>query len=156
VRLRLSHATHTKENIWTLWRSLAFILTSICLLLTGCGFYSAVRLTVNDHITEADVGFIQRGKTTLTEVVAKLGAPDELTGHDRGVVLTYHFRDAKYSRVNLGWPLRFWLPVQPDMIFAGGALGTDMFQIAFDQQWVAQYHAFAKHVQGVHHRLWPF
>jgi hypothetical protein len=134
----------------------ALTLISIYLLVPGCGFYSAVRLTVNDHISEQDVEFIEAGKTTLPQVVETLGAPDELIGHDIGVVLIYHFRDAKYSRVNLGWPLRFWLPVQPDMIFAGGALGTDMFQIAFDQRWVAQYHAFAKHSQGVQHRLWPF
>jgi hypothetical protein len=152
----LRSATRTNAIIWKLRRSVALTLILTCLVIAGCGFYSAVRLTVNDHISEQDVGFIERGKTTLPQVVEKLGAPDELTGHDTGVVLTYHFRDAKYSRVNLGWPLRFWLPVQPDIIFAGGALGTDMFQIAFDQHWVAQYHAFAKHSQGVQHRLWPF
>jgi hypothetical protein len=126
------------------------------LALGGCGLYTAVRVTVNDSLAPQDVRFIETGKTTLTEVVAQLGAPDELTGGDRGMLLVYHFRDAKYSRVNLGWPLRFWLPVQPDLILAGGGLGTDMFEISFDEHWVAQQHAFSKHTQASRHRLWPF
>jgi hypothetical protein len=136
--------------------SVSFQVLFITALLQGCGFYTAARVTVNDQITHEDVSFIEPGKTTFIEVVSRLGAPDELTGEDHGAVITYHFRDAKYSRVNLGWPLRFWVSVQPDVIFAGGAFGTDMFQVGFDQRWVAQHHAFAKHAQAVHHRLWPF
>jgi hypothetical protein len=139
-----------------MWRIASVLLVIMSCTLTGCGFYTAARVTVNDQITQEDVAFIQPGKTTLIEVVSRLGAPDELTGEDYGAIITYHFRDAKYSRLNLGWPLRFWLPVQPDMIVVGGALGNDMFQVAFDQHWVAQHHAFAKHAQAVQHRLWPF
>jgi hypothetical protein len=129
----------------------------LCAVLAGCGgLYSAVRLTVNDPLRPHDVRFIESGKTTFTEVVSQLGAPDELTGGEGAAVITYHFRDAKYSRVNLGWPLRFYLPVQPDLILAGGGLATDTFQVSFDEHWVVQHHAFSKHAQGSRHRLWPF
>jgi hypothetical protein len=128
----------------------------ICGLAAGCGLYTAVRLTVNDPITPQDVSFIEPGKTGFIQVVERLGSPDELTGDHHGALISYHFRDAKYSRVNLGWPLRFWLPVQPDLILAGGGLGTDMFQVSFDERWVVQHHAFSKHAQASRHRLWPF
>lgn len=124
--------------------------------LSGCGFISFTRLSVNDPIKSEDVAFIVPGKTTLAEVVAKLGAPDEFTGLENGAVIVYHFRDGKYSRVNFGWPLQFWSPVSPDLILAGGGFGTDMFQVAFGLDWVARYHAFAKHIQASRYKLWPF
>ena len=132
-------------------------LMGLCGSLAGCGgFYTAARLTVNDPLGPQDVSFIKIGKTSFTDVVARLGAPDELVGGDTSALIIYHFRDAKYSRVNFGWPLRFWLPVQPDLIVAGGGLGTDMFQVSFDQRWLVQHHAFSKHAQASRYRLWPF
>jgi hypothetical protein len=131
-------------------------LAGLCGLIVGCGLYSAVRLTVNDPISSEDIGFIQLGKTSFTQVVERLGTPDEMIGSEHGALIAYHFRDARYSRLNLGWPLRFWLPVQPDLILAGGGLGTDMFEVSFDEHWVVQHHGFSKHMQASRHRLWPF
>lgn len=137
------------------WR-LATVILIVLLALTGCGLFSSARVTINDQIQPGDVTFIVSGKTTFTEVVAQLGAPDELTGTAHGAVSVYHFRDAKYSRVNFGWPLRFFLPVSPDMVLAGGGLGTDVFQVFFDSQWVAQTYAFAYHSRGPSFNPWPF
>ncbi|MDE3034854.1 MAG: hypothetical protein KGJ14_02665, partial [Nitrospirota bacterium] len=82
----------------------------------------------------------------------------ELTplGEQDGAVAAYHFLDAKYTRINYGWPLQFVSPVSPEMIMAGGGLGTDVFQVVFDANWVARQQAFAKHVHANRHRLWPF
>mgnify|MGYP001597918658 CR=1 FL=1 len=126
--------------------------------LAGCGLASFTRLSVNDTIKPEDVAFITAGKTTLTDVVAKLGTPDEMVGlaDEAGAVALYHFLDVKYARINYGWPLQFVLPLQPDMIIAGGGLATDVFQVKFDAQWVAQHHAFAKHIQASRYRFWPF
>jgi hypothetical protein len=129
----------------------------VSLVLSGCGFASFTRLSVNDPIKPEDVTFITPGKTTLAEVIAKLGTPDEVIGlDDAGAVVSYHFLDAKYARINYGWPLQFVSPVSVDMILAGGGLATDVFQVAFDSQWVARQQAFAKHVQASQYRLWPF
>lgn len=126
-------------------------------LLAGCGFITMAHITVNDPIGQEDVAFIIPGRTTFSEVVERLGAPDELVGAEEGAVVFYHFRDAKYSRVNFGWPLRFWTPVQPDFIFSGAGFGTDVFQIAFDHDWIVQYHSFAKHVPPAsRYNPWPF
>lgn len=132
---------------------LAHLLPLACCLLsmfplTGCGFITVAHITVNDPIDEEDVAFIIPGQTTFSEIIERLGAPDELAGVEDGkrAVIFYHFRDAKYSRVNFGWPLRFWTPVQPDFIFSGLGFGTDVFEVALNRDWVVQYHAFAKHV----------
>lgn len=135
---------------------LAAGLLLVLLTVTGCGVASFVRVTINDTIKPEDVAFIVPGTTTFPEVVAKLGAPDELIGLDQGAAAAYHFRDAKYSRLNFGWPLRFWLPVQPDMILAGGGIGTDVFQVVFDDRWVARAYAFARHSGASRFSPWPF
>lgn len=136
------------------------VLLAACLaslVLSGCGLASFTRLSLNDPITPEDVSFIAPGKTTLAEAVAKLGTPDEVVSLDEaGAVAFYHFLDAKYTRINYGWPLQFVSPAPVDMILAGGGLATDVFQVKFDSQWVAQQQAFAEHVHAGQHRLWPF
>ena len=138
--------------------SLALAALIVLLSLSGCGFATFSRLSFNDPIKPEDVAFIQPGQTTFSQVVAKLGTPDELTplGEQDGAVASYHFLDAKYTRINYGWPIQFVSPVSPEMIMAGGGLGTDVFQVVFDANWVARQHAFAKHVHANRHRLWPF
>jgi hypothetical protein len=130
----------------------------VFLVLSGCGLASFTRLSVNDPIKPEDVAFITAGQTTLAEVVAKLGPPDEVLGlnDEAGAVALYHFLDVKYARINYGWPIQFVSPVSPDMIMAGGGLATDVFQVKFDSQWVARHYAFAKHVHASQYRLWPF
>lgn len=123
---------------------------------TGCGLMTWSRLSLNDPIKPDDVAFIVAGQTTFAQVVAQLGAPDQLTGVKDGAVARYQFRDAKYFRINLGWPLRFFLPENPDFVLANTGLGADIFQVTFDRGWVVQQHAFAKHQEAARYRLWPF
>jgi hypothetical protein len=137
-------------------RWLATGILMIMLSLPGCGFISTTRVTVNDRIAPQDVAFIVPGKTTFKEIVAQLGAPDELTNTALGAVVAYHFRDGKHTRINLGWPTRFFLPVSPDLVLSGGGLGADVFQVFFDSHWVAQTHAFAHHTGGPSFNPWPF
>lgn len=122
----------------------------------GCGFMTWSRLSFNDPIKPDDVAFIVSGQTTFAEVIAKLGAPDQLIGLKEGAVARYQFRDVKYFRVNFGWPLRFVLLENPDFVLANTGLGADVFQVTFDRGWVVQQHAFAKHQEAAQYRLWPF
>src|SRR5574341_1030076 len=126
-------------------RRLLPLASSLILMIYGCGLATFARVTVNDPITNETVAFIEPGVTTLDDVVAKLGAPDELEGLEHGAVMSYHFRDGKYSRLNLLWPLRLLLPENPDLILGGGGLGTDLFQVFLDNRWVVQTHAFSQH-----------
>jgi hypothetical protein len=139
-------------------RNLGLLPLGVCLALTlsGCGFATFARVTVNDPITPETVAFIEPGSTTLSDVVAKLGAPDEMKGLEGGAVVSYHFRDVKYSRLNLLWPLRFLLPENPDFILGGGGIGTDLFQVFLDERWIVQTHAFSQQANANRFRLWPF
>jgi hypothetical protein len=118
---------------------------------------SFTRFVWNDPIKRQDVTFIVQGKTNFMEVIGELGVPDRINGlGSHGAVAVYYFLDAKYSNVNYGWPLQFFLPRSPDLILAGGGLGTDMLEVYFDTNWVARGHAFAKHVSASQYRGWPF
>jgi hypothetical protein len=131
----------------------------VIMSLAGCGLLSWTRVTINESLTGADVAFLVPGKTTLAEVVTKLGAPDELIGGEGGAIARYYYRDVKYFRVNYGWPLRFISVVSllpHDLITAGGGLGTDVLQLGFDRRWIVEYHAFARHTPGTRYKPWPF
>jgi hypothetical protein len=120
---------------------------------TGCSF---ARLTINDTIMAADVAFIVPGRTTFRDIVERLGAPDEMRPAYDGAVVLYHFHDAKYSRVNFGHLLRPWTPIQPDLVLSTIGLGTEVFEVILDEQWIARQQAFTHHPSGRSHVPWPF
>jgi hypothetical protein len=134
----------------------------LCLLVgshLGCmrGPLTWQRLTINQPITPEDVAFIIDGTTDLTDVVLRLGSPDEIQPIGDTIVARYHFSDGRYFRGDYGWGLRFVLPfVSPDLILGGGGFGTDIFQLTCDPHWIVQDHAFAWHAHSSDFRLWPF
>lgn len=110
--------------------------------LLGC---NVARLTINTPLTPQTVSFITEGQTTLTDVVNKLGAPDSITDAEGGAVVTYRFLNAKYSRVNFGWLVKPWSPVDPDLVFSRSGMGTDAFELLCDSNWVVTHQAFVRH-----------
>ncbi|SLM47549.1 conserved protein of unknown function [Nitrospira japonica] len=123
------------------------------LVLDGC---NVARITLNTPITMNDVTFIEPGRTHLSDVIAKLGAPDSMTDSDNGVVVTYRFLDMRYSRVNLGWLAKPWSPVDPDLIFSRLGLGVDAFQVLCDSGFVVQHRSFLRHLAGPQFTPYPF
>lgn len=124
---------------------------------TACIVISHV--TINDPINEETVAFIQKDRTTFKDVVEELGTPTRLIETAGGAIAVYEFLDIKYSRANYGWLIQFLPQSQGqsvDMVMAGGGLGIDMFQVAFNDRWIAQYYTFAKHPNASHYVLWPF
>ncbi len=122
---------------------LIVVLLLIPVMLSACVFR---KVTFNEPIHPEDVRFIIDGTTTLPEVVARFGAPDEIVGipdEAIGGIARYRFRVGKSVAVNFGWILRFWLPVSPAMAMNAGSLGTDVLQVTFDQHWVVKGHAFS-------------
>lgn len=128
----------------TEWKDICFVLLTALLGLSSLGC-NVVRITLNTSITPADVSFIVPGQTTLAEVVANLGAPDSITASDTGIVATYRFLDLKYSRVNFGWLVKPWTPVDPDLIFSRTGLGVDAFEVLCDPKWVVLHQGFQRH-----------
>ncbi len=134
------------------------IVTALCLLAAALTLVSCQwrRLTVNDPITPDDVAFIQEGQTTLADVVARLGPPDEMAANGRGLVVRYRFRDGKYFKIDAGRLLAFWSPVTPEMSLARGQMETDVFQVVLDATGRVQEHAFAFQSPETRFSPWPF
>lgn len=127
--------------------------TVICATFVGC---NVVRITLNTPLTLNDVAFIVPGQTTLTDVITKLGTPDSITDSYTGVVATYRFLDMKYSRINFGWLLKFWSPVDMDLIISRTGLGTDAFELLCDSNWVVTHQSFLRHLSGPRFNPYPF
>ncbi len=134
------------------------MVAGLCLLAAALTLVSCQwrRVTVNDPISPDEVSFIQEGQTTFTEVVAKLGPPDEITAKGTILVARYRFRDGKYFKIDFGRLLTFWSPVTPEMSLARGQLETDVFQIVLDSTGVVREHAFAFQSPSTRFNPWPF
>ncbi|TMQ30361.1 MAG: hypothetical protein E6K65_05585 [Nitrospirae bacterium] len=102
------------------------------------------------------MAFIVPGQTTLADVITKLGTPDSITDSYTGVVATYRFLDMKYSRVNFGWLLKFWSPVDADLLISRTGLGTDALELLCDSNWVVTHHSFLRRLSGHSFNPYPF
>lgn len=60
------------------------------------------RVSLNQRIAAEDVRFIIDGQTSLADVTARLGSPDEMVAVGDHVLARYHFTDGKYFRANFG------------------------------------------------------
>lgn len=136
--------------------SLMACLVAALLVMSTLSSCTIRRITINEPITQEDVVFVKPGETTLDEVVARLGAPDELTGTQSLAIFRYHFGSTKTFRINLGWIARFWSPVSPMLTFGRLAAGTDALQITFDREWVVRSVAFSDNARTTDFNPWPF
>lgn len=130
----------------------------ICCVMAGIAIEgcNVIRITLDRPITQQDIAFIEPGKTTLTEVIATLGAPASMAESSRGVVVTYRFLDLKYSRVNFGWLLKPWTPVDPDLIISRTGFGVDAFELLCDANWVITGQSFLRQLSGPRFNPYPF
>jgi hypothetical protein len=134
------------------------MLAGLCLLAVALALSSCQwrRLTVNDPIHSDTVAFIQSGRTTFTEVVDKLGPPDDIAAAGNTMVARYRFRDGKYFKIDAGRLLAFWSPVTPEMSMARGQMETDIFQVVLNSKGIVQEHAFAFQSPSTRFNPWPF
>lgn len=137
------------------WRLVATL--ALGLAAAACDPISWTRVTLNHPLKPEDVVFIQPGKTTLKEVVARLGAPDQLVATHHGMAANYLYEDSKYFRVNFGWPLGFIEPLSyapHDLVLANTRLSADTFEVAFDVRGVVEYAGFFRGA-GARYKLLP-
>lgn len=128
-------------------------LAAMCAAFAGCNI---VRITINTPITPDDVAFIEPGRTTLADIISKFGTPDSMTDSESGVVATYRFLDTKYSRVNFGWLLKPWSPVDPDLVISRTGLGVDAFELLCDSRLIVTHQGFLRHHTGPAFNPYPF
>jgi hypothetical protein len=111
---------------------------------------------LNTPLTDEDMAFVVPGQTTLGDVIARIGAPDSITGTDSGVIATYRFLDMKYSRVNFGWLVKPWSPVDPDLIISRTGLGVQAMEVFCDSRWVVTHRQFSRYLSGPRFNPYPF
>jgi hypothetical protein len=132
---------------------LIFLSAVLCVTSAGCNI---VRVTLNTPLAQNDVAFIVPGQTTLADVIAKLGTPDSITESNVGIVATYRFLDMKYSRINFGWLLKPFSPVDTDLIISRTGLGTDAFELLCDSNWIVTHQSFLRRLSGPRFNPYPF
>ena len=132
---------------------LIFLSAVLCVTSAGC---NVVRVTLNTPLAQNDVAFIVPGQTTLADVITKLGTPDSITESNVGIVATYRFLDMKYSRINFGWLLKPFSPVDTDLIISRTGLGTDAFELLCDSNWIVTHQSFLRRLSGPRFNPYPF
>lgn len=135
------------------WVCSLLLLTVAGTALLGC---NVVRISVNQPLTQEDVQFIIPEQTTFADVIAKLGTPDSIVDTETGIVATYRFLDAKYSRVNFGWLLKPWSPVDPDLVISRSGLGLDAFELLCDDRWIVTHRSFLRQLAPPQFNPYPF
>ncbi len=137
-----------------LFRLCPVLLSAVmCVTLLGC---NVARVTLNTPITPNDVAFIVPGQTTLADVIAKLGTPDSIAESHAGVVATFRFLDMKYSRINFGWLLKPFSPVDTDLVISRTGFGTDALELLCDSNWVVTHQSFLRRLSGPRFNPYPF
>ncbi|MEQ1793308.1 MAG: hypothetical protein ABL970_03875 [Nitrospira sp.] len=131
------------------------VLVVICAaIMAGC---SLRRVVVNDVIAPPTVAFIQSGSTTMPQVVAQLGAPDEILESEFGLATIYQWSDTKASGVDFGFIARFFSPYSPSMTLAKTGIDMEQFHVHYDPQGRVRTYGFTRH-EPIRPLLWfwPF
>ena len=125
------------------FHSIRLILGTLCILFlcVGC---TVRRATLNDILTPEQVNFIRVGQTTRHELADHIGAPDELTESDFGVVALYYWSDTKSAAVDFGALTRFFLPYSPKMTLSRTGITPEQLQVVFDPQWTVRAYGFSR------------
>jgi hypothetical protein len=129
------------------------LLAALYVATGGCNF---VRITLNRSLSPEDVAFIVPGRTTFPDVIGKLGTPDSFSEPSTGSVAIYRFLDLKYSRVNFGWLVKPWSPIDPDLILSRTGFETDALQVFYDSQGVVTHYSFLRHLTPPKFTAYPF
>jgi hypothetical protein len=118
-------------------------IAAICLTLfcSGC---SIRRVVYNETITSQQVDFVKAGRTTMSEVVAQLGAPDEMAEADSGVVALYNWSDTKSAAMDFGSIFRFFTPWSPSMTLNRTGIEPAQFLVVYDPTWTVRAYGFSR------------
>lgn len=142
------------NRLITQWLSRGVLVVICAAIMAGC---SVRRVVVNDVIAPATVTFIQSGMTTLPQVVAQLGAPDEILESEFGLATIYQWSDTKASGVDFGFIARFFSPYSPSMTLARTGIDMEQFHVHYDTQGIVRTFGFTRH-EPIRPLLWfwPF
>ena len=125
----------------SLFRACIIAALGVTLLCTGC---SVRRVTFNEVVTPEQVKFIRVGQTTILELADHIGAPDEVTESEFGVMALYNWSDTKSAALDFGALTRLVLPYAPTMTLNKTGITPEQFQVVFDPQWTVRAYGFSR------------
>ena len=101
-------------------------------------------MVFNEVLTPEQVNFIHIGQTTIRELADHIGAPDEVTESEFGVVALYYWSDTKSAALDFGAIGRLFLPYAPTMTLNRTGITPEQFQVVFDPQWAVRAYGFSR------------
>ena len=125
----------------SLFRACTIGALGLTLLWTSC---TVRRVAFNDVVTPEQVNFIHIGQTTILDLADHIGAPDEVTESEFGVVALYNWSDTKSAALDFGALLRLFLPYAPTMTLSKTGITPEQFQVVFDPQWTVRAYGFSR------------
>jgi hypothetical protein len=135
--------------------SIRWVAGTLCLLI--CAGCTVRRVTFNDVVTPEQINFIRVGQTTILELADHIGAPEEITESDFGVVALYYWSDTKSSALDFGALARLFLPYAPTMSLNKTGITPEQFQVVFDPQWTVRAYGFSRRTKDEPVIwFWPF
>jgi len=135
---------------------MSLIIGALCIFLFSAGC-SVRRVTLNDVVTPEQVNFIRIGQTTIFELADRIGAPDEVTESDFGVLALYYWSDTKSAALDFGALGRLLLPYSPTMTLNRTGVTPEQLQVMFDPQWTVRAYGFSrKSTDDPVIWFWPF
>ena len=134
---------HSVTNVPSPVHSIKLVVGALCILLL-CAGCSVRRATLNDVLTPEQVSFIRVGQTTIRELADHIGAPDEVTESDFGVVALYYWSDTKSAGLDFGAIGRLFLPYSPTIRLNKIGITPEQLQVVFDPQWTVRAYGFSR------------
>ena len=138
-----SDCGHLVTNVASHFHSIKLVVGALCVLLL-CAGCSVRRATLNDVLTPEQVSFIRVGQTTIRELADHIGAPDEVTESDFGVVALYYWSDTKSAGLDFGAIGRLFLPYSPTIRLNKIGVTPEQLQVVFDPQWTVRAYGFSR------------
>ena len=138
-----SDCGHSVTNVASHFHSIKLVVGALCILLL-CAGCSVRRATLNDVLTPEQVSFIRVGQTTIRELADHIGAPDEVTESDFGVVALYYWSDTKSAGLDFGAIGRLFLPYSPTIRLNKIGITPEQLQVVFDPQWTVRAYGFSR------------
>lgn len=143
-------------NVAASFPSISLIVGTLCILLL-CAGCTVRRVVLNDVVTTEQVNFIRVGETTLVELAEHIGAPDEVTESDFGVVALYYWSDTKSAGLDFGTIPRLFFPYAPTMTLNKTGVTPEQLQVVFDPQWTVRAYGFSRRTtEDPVVWFWPF
>ena len=143
-------------NVATHLLSVKLVVGACCIVLL-CASCTVRRVVYNEVVTLEQVNFIRVGETTIRELADHIGAPDEVSESEFGVVALYYWSDTKSSGLDFGALARLFLPYAPTMTLNKTGITPEQFQVVFDPQWTVRAFGFSRRTtEDPVIWFWPF